>query len=66
MPDRFNVENTMKIKIGFEESSKAVTAHVTIEEDITEVSKSLNTLEVTKQLFIEAQKFAQQQTMKKL
>jgi len=56
----------MKVKVQFSEQSKCVVADVTIEEDITEVSKSLNTLEVTKQLFIEAQKFAQQQTMKKL
>ena len=54
-----------KVTIKFEESSKAVTSHVTMEQDDDCVDCS-ELLEATKRLFEEAQKYSAFKTMQKV
>jgi hypothetical protein len=51
----------MRYKIGFDESSKAVTGHVTVESDDKEQA-----LEEAKELFTKVYTFAQAMSIKKL
>jgi hypothetical protein len=51
------------IKIGFDESSKAVTAHVQIEKDIDTTEQEQQLMEQTTKMMDEAMRYAQRKTM---
>ena len=54
----------MRVKVGFEESSKAITAHVTVEgENITELCHIDIIEEQAKKLFESCQRYAAHKTM---
>lgn len=61
----------MKVKISFEEQSKCVVANVSIEDDTTAEefemeAQNNHVLEETKRLYLKAQLFAAEQTMRKI
>lgn len=57
----------MKVKVGFQEQAKAVVADVSIEMESSDGAAIMSEqLEQTKQLYLKAQLFSAEQTMKKL
>ena len=57
----------MRVKIGFDESSKAVTAHVSVEEDVGDSGVQVSKVQaLAQQVQDEAMAYAKQKTLEKM